>query len=243
MVDKSENIFLTMLSNRGQDSDIDPFSKKIVKTFEKFSCTYKQAFGRGITSEVLKKVEIPEGLDFYYRPYNDGRVIGLLRNPGNKNTLKYFLGQTTNCQNNDQLFVNEIIEYFERENERKKEKMFFINRGRTKWGTVQLTKYNRNLAVQIINEALIDMAIKYGIVARPAKVLKNKVEPIEENNYLPTRIDCERAAKKLLGSNSKDEIDLLELLDKIEDDLEKSGRTLANDWRLITEKKLNIWFK
>ena len=130
-LETSENVVFFMLPNRREDSGMDPISGKLLKTLETFSCTYEQAFGRGIASEVMRGIRIPNGLDFYFRPYNDARVLGLLTNPDNTNTFKYFLGKAENCKTNDQLFVNEIIEYFERENEKNESDIFSVERGRT----------------------------------------------------------------------------------------------------------------
>ena len=130
-IKRSEEIIFYMLPGPGKDTGMDPIEGKDIKTLGTFTCTYDQAFVHGTVADIMREINIPNGLDFYFRPYNYGRVIGLLRKPENPNTLKYFLGKTTDCQNNDQLFVNEIIEYFDRENQKRKIKPFYIKLVRT----------------------------------------------------------------------------------------------------------------
>ncbi len=58
--------------------------------------------------------------------------------------------------------------------------------------------------------------------------------------YLPTKIDAENAHRALTSRGVK--TSKKELLDQIERDCIKRGLTLKDDWRIITEEKLPIWF-
>ena len=61
-------------------------------------------------------------------------------------------------------------------------------------------------------------------------------------NYLPTKVDCEKAIEELLrdGSNDVDENDVL---DWLETHFKNKDVPLKINWMMITKENLKIWFK
>jgi hypothetical protein len=244
MAEKSksvENVVFMMIPNRKQDTGMDPISGNRLKTLEAFTCTYEQAFGHGIAAEVMKGIEIPNGLDFYFRPYNDARVLGLLRKPYNTNTFKYFLGKAENCKTNDELFVNEIIDYFIKENQKNKSDIFNVKRGKTNWGTVNVSDHNKDIAIKVINEALVEVAKQYGLDGKPTTTIRPNVKPIE-NQYLPTKADCEMALAALKKSKKDSSVTKEDLFDWLVQHLQDKGISMKSNWKVITERNLEFWF-
>ena len=244
MTEKSksvENVVFMMIPSRNQDTGMDPISGNLLKTLETFTCTYEQAFGHGIAAEVMKEITIPNGLDFYFRPYNDARVLGLLRNPNNTNTFKYFLGKAENCKTNDELFVNEIIDYFTKENQKNKSDIFNVKRGRTNWGTVNVSGHNKDIAIKVINEALVGIAKEYGLDGKPTTTIRPNVKPIE-NEYLPTKADCEMALAALKKSKNVSSATKEELFGWLEKHFQHKGILMKDNWKLITERNFELWF-
>jgi hypothetical protein len=60
-------------------------------------------------------------------------------------------------------------------------------------------------------------------------------------DYLPTKDDVE-SAYDMLGSRGE-EIDIDSILDQIDKNATNSGRNLKANWRLITEKNIEMWSK
>ena len=66
---------------------------------------------------------------------------------------------------------------------------------------------------------------------------------VQENikDYVPTKEDVE-SAYDMLGSRGE-EIDIDSVLDQIERNVTNYGHNLKANWRLITERNIEIWFK
>ena len=62
-----------------------------------------------------------------------------------------------------------------------------------------------------------------------------------EDEYLPTKRDCERIISNLTSSTSGDEIGIDEFLAELKKDLTVKGKTLKSNWKIITEEKLKLW--
>lgn len=76
------------------------------------------------------------------------------------------------------------------------------------------------------------------------KNIKNTKDVIDENiNYLPTKNDCDRVTKNLSDSTSENEVDLEELFVELEKYLTGKGKTLKSNWKIITERNLELWSK
>lgn len=161
MPGKADEIVFFMIPPRAEDFGIHPITGERVKALGTFSCTHEQAFGRGLASYVMTRIKTPTNLSYFYRAYNDGRVIGLLRKPEKINTFKYFIGTTRDCRSADQLFLNEIIQDFQMQKDDKGRKAFIVHLGRTNWGTVDITPYNKDLAVEVSNRALQEITSRY----------------------------------------------------------------------------------
>lgn len=244
MVKKPESldeIVITMLPGPGKNSGINPISGKSLKTLETFNCTYEQAFGKGIAAEVMRGLTIPKGFDFYFRPYNDARVLGFLRKPNNLNTFKYFLGKASNCKNDNQLFVNEIINNFTRENKKRENDIFHVELGKTNWGTLDATENNKDDAIRVINKALVEIADRYGIDGNTITTEKPNFNK-SESEYLPTEADCEIALKTLRKSKKGSSVSKEDLFDWLKRHFKDKGISMKNNWKVITERNLNIWF-
>ena len=69
---------------------------------------------------------------------------------------------------------------------------------------------------------------------------QNNSQP-QDNNYLPTKDDFELAYRSL--TRLGDELSLDAILDQIEINITKAGLSLKSNWRIITEKNIEIWSK
>jgi hypothetical protein len=70
----------------------------------------------------------------------------------------------------------------------------------------------------------------------------NRSKPKErtgQNEYLPTKEDCEAAIRQLSDENAQARTE--QVLDRIEKNVTSKGMALKPNWRMITEENMNIW--
>lgn len=63
-----------------------------------------------------------------------------------------------------------------------------------------------------------------------------------EKDYLPTKADCEMTLRALRDSEREDSFNKTAVFDWLEKYFEDKGISMKNNWRLITERNLEIWF-
>ncbi|MCX5847624.1 MAG: hypothetical protein NTW12_14930 [Deltaproteobacteria bacterium] len=82
-------------------------------------------------------------------------------------------------------------------------------------------------------------AMKLSIDNQSALQEKNK-DIQQHSGYLPNRSDFKKAYKSIVGEmGKKGAID--DVLDQMQRDAEKDGKTMKPNWRMITEANIRIW--
>ena len=106
----------------------------------------------------------------------------------------------------------------------------------------------RTFDVEVINKHILEsyekQINKMNLVSNVSS-LNNGFEQIrsqfQDNSYLPTKEDFESAYRTL--TRLGDELSLDAILDQIEINVTKAGLSLKSNWRMITEKNIEIWSK
>ena len=63
-----------------------------------------------------------------------------------------------------------------------------------------------------------------------------------KTNYLPTKADCEMALKALQKLGKGSSVSKEELFDWLEQHFQDKGISMKSNWKVITERNLDIWF-
>jgi hypothetical protein len=76
-------------------------------------------------------------------------------------------------------------------------------------------------------------------VCRDAEIGTRSKEKTGQNEYLPTKEDCEAVIRQL--SDEDVQARTGQVLDRIEKNVTSKGMTLKPNWRMITEENMKIW--
>jgi hypothetical protein len=111
------------------------------------------------------------------------------------------------------------------------------------WDCQQLANGNPQLDVDEMIKKIINWTEKKG---RIAKALENNTAPrvtnlSESRGFLPSKENCEYAYRML--SRLGESVSVDEILDLVEINCKENGHSLKNNWRVITEKNIELWAK
>ena len=96
------------------------------------------------------------------------------------------------------------------------------------------------VSVQAVNEGL-EKAMKLGRIDNiPSSINPSLITTIF---YLPTKADVDEAEDELRKTSSDELIALDPVLDQVKADFTKAGKPLKDNWRDITIRNIEIWFK
>ena len=73
------------------------------------------------------------------------------------------------------------------------------------------------------------------------KIIKKPSESTEKN-YLPTKSDCELALNALKGERKVSSATREDLFEWLEQHFQNKGVSMKDNWKLITERNLELWF-
>ena len=124
------------------------------------------------------------------------------------------------------LFEPKYRKKFIGNNARKKDQVFWID----------VEQFNDS---RVFNE--MTQIITKGFGGSSAVPATPQADTKEDSALLPSKEDFESAYRTL--TRLGDELSLDAILDQIEINVTKAGRTLKSNWRMITEKNIEIWSK
>jgi len=83
-----------------------------------------------------------------------------------------------------------------------------------------------------------------GIEPSKLKEVRKGVKSSEtpKKNYLPTKADCEMALKAFQKSGKGSSVNKEDLFGWLEQHLQEKGISMKGNWKVITERNLDIWF-
>ena len=103
------------------------------------------------------------------------------------------------------------------------------------WGALNVSDHNKDIAIRVINEALVEIAKRYGVDESTDTIKKTNVKQTEIE-YLPTKGDYEIALKALRKPGQGSSATKEQVFEWLEQHFQDKGLSMKRNWKVITER-------